>query len=63
MLTTARDVRDKGVEEIGVSLTENMTMNPEASVSALVFHHPDCTFFSAADDRIRPCSGADAPRC
>jgi 5-methyltetrahydrofolate--homocysteine methyltransferase len=41
-------------EEIGVSLTENMMMDPEASVSALVFHHPDCTFFSAADDRSGP---------
>ncbi len=45
-------------EEIGVSLTENMMMDPEASVSALVFHHPDCTFFSAADDRSSPGSGA-----
>lgn len=33
-------------EEIGVELTENMMMDPEASVSALVFHHPDCVFFS-----------------
>jgi cobalamin-dependent methionine synthase I len=24
-------------------------MDPEASVSALVFHHPDCTYFSSAD--------------
>jgi hypothetical protein len=23
-------------------------MDPEASVSALVFHHPDCTYFTAA---------------
>jgi 5-methyltetrahydrofolate--homocysteine methyltransferase len=23
-------------------------MSPEASVSALVFHHPDCAYFSAA---------------
>jgi 5-methyltetrahydrofolate--homocysteine methyltransferase len=35
-------------EEIGVSLTEGMMMDPEASVSALVFHHPDCTYFTAA---------------
>jgi 5-methyltetrahydrofolate--homocysteine methyltransferase len=33
-------------EEIGVHLTEGMMMDPEASVSALVFHHPDCTYFS-----------------
>jgi cobalamin-dependent methionine synthase I len=24
-------------------------MDPEASVSALVFHHPDCTYFSVGD--------------
>jgi 5-methyltetrahydrofolate--homocysteine methyltransferase len=34
-------------EEIGVHLTEGMMMEPEASVSALVFHHPDCVYFSA----------------
>jgi 5-methyltetrahydrofolate--homocysteine methyltransferase len=34
-------------EEIGVLLTEGMMMEPEASVSALVFHHPDCAYFSA----------------
>ncbi len=33
-------------EDIGVRLTEGMMMEPEASVSALVFHHPDCTYFS-----------------
>ena len=33
-------------DEIGVHLTEGMMMDPEASVSALVFHHPDCTYFS-----------------
>jgi 5-methyltetrahydrofolate--homocysteine methyltransferase len=36
-------------DEIGVQLTEGMMMDPEASVSALVFHHPDCTYFSAGD--------------
>ncbi|HUP05234.1 MAG TPA: methionine synthase [Bryobacteraceae bacterium] len=34
-------------EEIGVTLTEGMMMEPEASVSALVFHHPDCAYFTA----------------
>jgi len=24
-------------------------MDPEASVSALVFHHPDCSYFSVGD--------------
>ena len=38
-------------EEIGVELTEGMMMDPEASVSALVFHHPDCAYFTAADER------------
>jgi 5-methyltetrahydrofolate--homocysteine methyltransferase len=36
-------------EEIGVHLTEGMMMEPEASVSALVFHHPDCAYFTAAE--------------
>jgi 5-methyltetrahydrofolate--homocysteine methyltransferase len=36
-------------ERIGVRLTEGFMMDPEASVSALVFHHPDCAYFSAGD--------------
>ena len=36
-------------EEIGVHLTEGMVMDPEASVSALVFHHPDCSYFSVGE--------------
>jgi 5-methyltetrahydrofolate--homocysteine methyltransferase len=35
-------------EDIGVELTEGFMMDPEASVSALVFHHPDCSYFSVA---------------
>jgi 5-methyltetrahydrofolate--homocysteine methyltransferase len=35
-------------DEIGVSLTDGMMMEPEASVSAIVFHHPDCRYFSAS---------------
>ncbi len=35
-------------EDIGVQLTEGMMMDPEASVSALVFHHPDCAYFTAS---------------
>jgi 5-methyltetrahydrofolate--homocysteine methyltransferase len=38
-------------EDIGVALTEGMMMDPEASVSALVFHHPDCAYFTADDGR------------
>lgn len=32
--------------EIGVQLTDGFMMDPEASVSALVFHHPAATYFS-----------------
>ncbi len=35
-------------DEIGVHLTEGMMMEPEASVSALVFQHPDCAYFTAS---------------
>ena len=37
-------------EEIGVHLTEGMMMDPEASVSALVFHHPDCSYFNVGSE-------------
>ena len=38
-------------EEIGVALTDGCMMDPEASVSALVFHHPRRTLFlGAAED-------------
>jgi 5-methyltetrahydrofolate--homocysteine methyltransferase len=33
-------------EEIGVTLTEGDMMDPEASVSALVFQHPDARYFA-----------------
>jgi 5-methyltetrahydrofolate--homocysteine methyltransferase len=36
-------------EEIGVQLTEGFMMDPEASVSGLVFQHPDCTYFSVGE--------------
>jgi 5-methyltetrahydrofolate--homocysteine methyltransferase len=39
-------------EEIGVQLTEGFMMDPEASVSALVFHHPDCTYFSVGESNL-----------
>ena len=32
-------------QDIGVTLTDGAMMEPEASVSALVFHHPDCIYF------------------
>jgi len=34
-------------QDIGVELTDGMMMDPEASVSAVVFHHPDATYFAA----------------
>ncbi len=34
-------------EDIGVQLTEGFMMEPEASVSALVFHHPETDYFRA----------------
>ncbi len=33
-------------EEIGVQLTDGDMMDPEASVSAIVFHHPDAKYFA-----------------
>lgn len=34
-------------EEIGVELTDGYMMEPEASVSAMAFHHPQAKYFSA----------------
>jgi 5-methyltetrahydrofolate--homocysteine methyltransferase len=39
-------------EDIGVQLTEGFMMEPEASVSALVFHHPDATYFSVGAQEL-----------
>jgi 5-methyltetrahydrofolate--homocysteine methyltransferase len=36
-------------ESIGVQLTDGFMMDPEASVSALVLHHPAATYFSVAE--------------
>ncbi len=33
-------------KNIGVQLTDGMMMNPEASISALVLHHPDAKYFA-----------------
>jgi 5-methyltetrahydrofolate--homocysteine methyltransferase len=35
-------------EDIGVRLTDGCMMEPEASVSALVFHHPGAFYYSVA---------------
>ncbi|MGH9488368.1 MAG: methionine synthase [Terriglobales bacterium] len=37
-------------QEIGVTLTDGMMMEPEASTSALVFHHPACAYYSISDE-------------
>lgn len=37
-------------EEIGCHLTEGMMMEPEASVSAMVFQHSDCVYFTAGEE-------------
>ncbi len=39
-------------EDIGVELTEGFMMEPEASVSALVFHHPDANYFSVGAQEL-----------
>lgn len=33
-------------DEIGIELTEGFMMDPEASVSAIVFHHPEAKYFA-----------------
>ena len=38
-----------GPKRSASQLTEGMMMEPEASVSALVFHHPDCAYFTVAE--------------
>ncbi len=35
---------------IGVTLSEEFMMHPEASVSALVFHHPQARYFTVAEE-------------
>ena len=39
-------------KHIGVSLTEEYMMEPEASVSALVFHHPDARYFAVREEAV-----------
>ena len=36
-------------QEQGISLTESMMMEPEGSVSALVFSHPQAKYFSVEE--------------
>lgn len=39
-------------ETIGLQLTEGFMMEPEASVSALVFHHPQAHYFSILEEEL-----------
>ncbi len=39
-------------EAIGVTLTEASMMDPEASVSAIVLHHPDAKYFSTGKEYL-----------
>ncbi len=39
--------------ELGVELTEEFMMDPESSVSALVFHHPDAKYFTLDESDIQ----------
>ena len=51
-------------EDIGCHLTEGMMMDPEASVSALVFIHPDCSYFTVGDVAETEAAGSiPAARC
>ncbi len=45
-------------EEIGVQLTEGFMMEPEASVSALVFQHPAARYFSVDAEGLRELESA-----
>lgn len=42
----------KPSESIGVNLTEEYMMDPEGSVSALVFHHPSAKYFTLSQQDI-----------
>ena len=49
-------------QQIGVKLTEGYMMDPEASVSALVFHHPDCIYFNLESASAETAPPAEATR-
>lgn len=38
--------------EIGIELTDGFMMDPEASVTAIVFHHPQAVYFSVGNESI-----------
>jgi 5-methyltetrahydrofolate--homocysteine methyltransferase len=50
---------------IGAELTEGFMMDPESSVSALVFHHPDAKYFNLSEEDVerleREIAASDPP--
>ena len=34
-------------ERVGVELSEEFQLHPEQSTSAIIFHHPEATYFNA----------------
>jgi 5-methyltetrahydrofolate--homocysteine methyltransferase len=40
-------------QQVGVRLTEGFMMDPEGSVSALVFHHPEARYFHLAPEDVQ----------
>ncbi len=45
--TVKRELFDLlGAEELGIELTESFAMNPAASVSGMIFQHPDAKYFT-----------------
>ena len=49
-------------DAIGVELTEGFMMDPESSVSALVFHHPEARYFNLSEGDLESSNGASRAR-
>ena len=45
-------------EQIGVELTDGYMMDPEGSVTALVFHHPEAKYFSLSAEDVERIEGS-----
>jgi 5-methyltetrahydrofolate--homocysteine methyltransferase len=44
----------RATEELGMTLTENFQMVPEASTAAIIFHHPAAHYYTIKLNRWRP---------
>ncbi len=44
----------RATEELGMHLTENFQMVPEASTAAIIFHHPEAHYYTMRLNRWRP---------